>query len=104
LKFPERIDKIIPRVLRNLNMDERMKNWQVVEKWAEIVGDRIAEHTRATGVDAENLFVEVDNPMWQSQLFLMKESIVKKIKKYSVTIRDIKFHIVSSSRNTEENV
>jgi predicted nucleic acid-binding Zn ribbon protein len=104
LKFPERIDRIIPRVFRDLNMNERMKNWQVVEKWAEIVGRRIAEHTRATGVDSRNLFVEVDNPIWQSQLFLMKETIIKKIKKYSVNIKDIKFHIASSSCNNEEHI
>jgi hypothetical protein len=104
LKFPERIDKIIPRVFRNLDMNERMKNWQVVEKWAEIVGNRIAKHTKATGVDSKNLYVEVDNPMWQSQLFLMKESIIKKIKKYNINIKDIKFHIASSSRSSEEHV
>jgi predicted nucleic acid-binding Zn ribbon protein len=85
-------------------MNERMKNWQVVEKWAEIVGNRIAKHTKATGVDSKNLYVEVDNPMWQSQLFLMKEGIIKKIKNYSIHIKDIKFHIASSSGDNEEHV
>jgi hypothetical protein len=35
----------------------------------------------------------VDNPVWQSQLFLMKSDILKKIQKYDVRIKDIKFRI-----------
>jgi hypothetical protein len=38
----------------------------------------------------------VDNPAWQSQLFLMKADILKKIRKYDVKIKDIKFRISDS--------
>lgn len=96
MKFPRRIDKIIPRVMQAMGIKEKMKNWQAVEKWPEIVGARIAEHAKATSVDTENLFVEVDNPIWQSQLFLMKEKIIKKINAYNVHIKDIKFRITES--------
>ena len=103
LKFPERINKIIPRVLQGLDIKEKMKNWHIVEKWAEIVGKRIAKHAKATAVDSENLWVEVDNPVWQSQLFLMKEKIIQKIKTYNVNIKDIKFKIARSSNEGEES-
>lgn len=96
MKFPRRINKIMPRVMQRMGIKKRMKNWQIVEKWPEIVGARIAEHAKATGVDTENLFVEVDNPVWQSQLFLMKEKIIKKMKAYNVYIKDIKFRIFES--------
>jgi predicted nucleic acid-binding Zn ribbon protein len=78
-----------------MGMKERMDNWQIVEKWPEIVGAQIAQHAKAAAVDTENLFVEVDNPVWQSQLFLMKEGIIKKLKKYNVHIKDIKFRIIT---------
>jgi predicted nucleic acid-binding Zn ribbon protein len=84
----------MPKVLKDMNIEQRMKNWQVVEKWAEIVGARISQHAQATAVDTEILYVEVDTPMWQSQLFLMKGSIIRKIKKYSTNIKDIKFRVV----------
>lgn len=87
-----------------MGIKERMKNWQVVEKWPEIVGARVAKHATATGVDAENLFVEVDNPVWQSQLFLMKEEIIKKMRTYHCTIKDIKFKIAESGRKKGEKV
>ena len=104
MRFPERIDKIIPRVLNDLGVNETMKNWQILENWAKIVGKRIAQHTKATAVDAENLFVEVDNPVWQSQLFLMKAKIIKKIKEYDANIKDIKFRIAESPGKNKEKL
>ena len=94
MKFPEKIDQIIPRVLKSLQLDDRLKNMIIIEKWPEIVGDKIAQHTRATSIDAENLFVTVDNPVWQGQLFLMKSKIIRKIRGYGVTIKDIKLTIM----------
>jgi predicted nucleic acid-binding Zn ribbon protein len=94
LKFPERIDRIMPRVLKSLELEDRMKNMIILEKWQEIVGEKIAQHTRATSIDSENLFVTVDNPVWQGQLFLMKDKILKKIKEYGVSIKDIKLAIM----------
>lgn len=93
MKFPERIGRIIPRVLRTMDIDGTLKNWQVVEKWEAIVGVNIARHARAVSVDAENLFIAVDNPVWQAQLFLMKSDILKKIQQYDVKIKDIRFRI-----------
>lgn len=85
-----------------MNIETRMKNWQIVEKWTEIVGKRIAQHAEATGVDTDNLFVEVDNPVWQSQLFLMKDTIIKKLKKYNVNIKDIKFRLMNHQKKENE--
>ena len=93
LKFPERISRIVPRVLKGMDVDGKLKNWKVVEKWEKIVGSNIARHARAVSVDSENLFVIVDNPAWQSQLFLMKSDILMKIKAYNVNIKDIKFRM-----------
>ena len=99
LKFPKRINDILPGVLKSMNIETRIKNWQIVENWTEIVGKKIAQHAKATTVDTHNLFVEVDNPVWQSQLFLMKKTIIKKFKKYGVNIKDIKFRIADHQEN-----
>ena len=82
-------------LLKNLNIEKSMNNWRVVEKWTEIVGEKIARHAKAVSVDQDCLFVEVDNPTWQSQLFLMKHDILTKCQEYRVYLKDIKFHIGS---------
>jgi len=95
LRFPQRINQIIPKVLKEMNIETRTKNWEIVEKWEEIVGKRIARHATATAVDTDRLYVEVDNPVWQSQLFLMKKTILNKIRKRDVHIKDITFRVVN---------
>ncbi|KPL13203.1 hypothetical protein AMJ74_05675 [candidate division WOR_3 bacterium SM1_77] len=93
MKFPERINRIVPRVLKDMDIGGKVRNWQVVDKWEDLVGPKIARHAQAVSVDSENLFVMVDNPVWQSQLFIMKSEILKKIRKLDSRIKDIRFMI-----------
>ena len=82
-----------------MNIEQKTKNWQVVEKWTEIVGERISRHAKPTAVDADNLYVDVDSPMWQSQLFLMKGNIISKMQKYGTNIKDIRFRIINDTQD-----
>jgi predicted nucleic acid-binding Zn ribbon protein len=93
LKKPRHISRVLATLLKDLNIERSINNWRVIEKWSEIVGERIAFHAKAVGVDRECLFVEVDDPTWQSQLFLMKNDIIGKCHKYGVFLKEIKFHI-----------
>ncbi|OGC39396.1 hypothetical protein A2Y85_06270 [candidate division WOR-3 bacterium RBG_13_43_14] len=70
-----------------------MKCWLIIEKWSDIVGPKIAGHAKAISTDLQCLFVDVDSPAWQHQLFIMKSDILKKIKQYDSSIKDIKFII-----------
>lgn len=103
MRFPKRINRIIPRVLKGMDINGKLKNWKAVEKWESIVGHNIARHAQAVSVDSENLLVEVDNPVWQSQLFLMKSEILQKIRKYDVKIRDIRFRISNRPMTRRSN-
>lgn len=93
MKFPVRINRILPRVLAPLGGAERLRNGRVIDEWSRIVGPKIAVHARATHADLDHLFVTVDNPVWQGQLFMMKAQILEKIKAFGVTFKDIKFTI-----------
>lgn len=93
MKSPERIDKILQRIVKNMALEEKIKDYIIIEKWPQIVGERIARHTRATSIDTDNLYVSVDNPVWKAQLFLMKDRILKKINDLGFNLKDIKFKI-----------
>lgn len=97
MKFPRKINRILPGVIKELNVADRMKCWLILEKWPIIVGPKIAGHARAVSTDLHCLFVDVDSPAWQHQLFIMKSEILKKIKQYDSTIQDVKFTINLSS-------
>ncbi len=102
MKFPMRINRILPRVLAPLGGAERLKNGRVIDEWPQIVGRKIAAHARATSADLDYLFVTVDNPVWQGQLFMMKAQILERIKAFGVTFKDIKFTIRQSNDQRKE--
>lgn len=101
MKFPVRINRILPRVLNPLGGAVRLRNGRVIERWPEIVGPKIAAHARAVSADLDQLYVTVDNPVWQGQLFMMKAQILERIKAFGVTFKDIKFSIRPSAGQRE---
>ncbi|MGQ9465453.1 MAG: DUF721 domain-containing protein [bacterium] len=76
-----------------MNLDIRFKEIQMVKNWPSIVGKKIAQHARAININDATLFVAVDNPVWQAQLFLLKNKIIDKFNKSGANLKDIKFII-----------
>ncbi len=93
MRYPEKINKILPKVIKSLNLDEKFKEIEMVKHWNEIVGEKIARHARAININEANLYVVVDNPVWQAQLFLLKNKILKKFNELGANLSDIKFII-----------
>lgn len=93
MRYPERINKILPRVLKSMNFETRFKELELIRRWPEIVGEKIAQHARAININEANLFVTVDNPLWQAQLFLLKNTIINRFNKLGANLKDIKFII-----------
>ncbi len=93
MRYPEKINKILPRVIKSLNLDEKFKEMEMVKYWKDIVGENIARHAKAININEAHLYVVVDNPLWQAQLFLLKNKILKKFNELGANLRDIKFII-----------
>lgn len=71
-----------------------------VAAWPAAVGKRIALHARAVAVVRGNLIVEVEDPVWQKQLFYLRPHIVRKVREVlgDVTVTDVEFRIVAPRR------
>ena len=76
---PARLDGVLPAVLEKLGVSRQIKRMEVLELWPEIVGDRLAEVTRARGVSDATLFVEVRNSAWLMELSMMKEDFLERV-------------------------
>ena len=50
--------------------------------WAEAVGKKIAEHTRAARMVRTRLIVEVEDRIWQRQLFSLSKQILRNLEKH----------------------
>ncbi len=50
-----------------------------ISAWPAAVGKRIASHTRAVALVRGNLVVEVEDAVWQKQLFYLRSHMIRKI-------------------------
>lgn len=55
----------------------RMHEVEALGRWAAAVGPAIAKHTRALCVKDRVLWVEVDHPIWRSELHYRKRQILQ---------------------------
>jgi predicted nucleic acid-binding Zn ribbon protein len=90
---PEQIGKILTKNLRNLGIERRLKEENIVLNWSRLVGERIASKANPLRVKDSILFVSVENASWRNELFFMKRKIIEELNR-SVkgnVIRDIVF-------------
>jgi len=67
----------------------------VVAAWAGAVGKRIATRTRATGLYAGKLVVEVEDAIWQGQLKTLEPHILRRMREAAGenAVRRIEFRV-----------
>lgn len=74
------VGEVIDQMITRLGIRKRLKQAQIIEEWARIVGDRIAKETRAERVRGGILFVSTSSPVWAQELEFMKPEILRKIR------------------------
>ena len=67
------------KLVRSLGMEGRLEEQQAVDRWTQVVGDRISAHARAVFFDGGKLVVEVDSAAWRQELFYMKQEILNRL-------------------------
>jgi predicted nucleic acid-binding Zn ribbon protein len=58
-------------------LSKRMKEAEALTRWEQAVGPAIAKHSRAVRVQDGVLWVEVDHPIWKSELHHRKRQILE---------------------------
>jgi predicted nucleic acid-binding Zn ribbon protein len=67
------------RLIQDLGLEKKLQDQNVIHLWPRIVGDHIAQHTRAVVCEGGKLFVEVDSAAWRQELHFMKAQILERI-------------------------
>jgi predicted nucleic acid-binding Zn ribbon protein len=62
---------------RNPALSKRLAEATALSRWENSVGTVIAKHSRAIRVQDGVLWVEVDHPIWKSELHHRKQQILK---------------------------
>ena len=89
------IKKALENVLKEYDIKEDVDVYKIFHLWDRIVGDKTARHTKPARIGKNILFVEVDDPLWLTQLRYMRDDIMDKIEsnvKRGV-LKDVKFYL-----------
>ncbi|MBT5874187.1 MAG: DUF721 domain-containing protein [Candidatus Latescibacteria bacterium] len=76
---PESLGQAIAGLIKDLGIEHRLTEQSLISQWPELVGEKIARHTRAVICEGGKLFVEVDSAAWRHELVYMKAQIVEKL-------------------------
>jgi predicted nucleic acid-binding Zn ribbon protein len=74
-----RVGSAIPRVLRDLGLDEAHAAMQLQARWADIVGAEVAAHCAPDVLRGAILDVGVDSAAWSHSLSLRREEILERL-------------------------
>lgn len=65
--------------LRKRGLDREVKSQELLSRWGEVVGERIARVAQPSGVARGVLYVEVRSSAWMSELTLMKSELLRRL-------------------------
>ena len=87
------IKKVLESVMREKDFTEHIEAYAIFAQWGDIVGEKVAAHTRPLRVSGTVLYVEVDDHVWFAQLKYMKADMLKRIERAigPGLFRDLKF-------------
>lgn len=88
--------ELLPKLMQQLGLNERLKETEVIEAWKQIVGDFIAAHSAPVSLRAGILFVRVLQPALHYQFEqISKAEILRKLKQRfgARIIREIRFRV-----------
>ena len=87
------IGSAIDELVQSLGIQKKLQEYDAVVFWEKVVGERIAQMTKATRIQQGVLFVQVQTSTWRNELTLRKKEIIDKLNILIgvETVKDIKF-------------
>jgi len=87
------LKKAIDIFLKKNDLERGVNQNKAIIIWEQIVGEKIAENTKADSVEYGVLMVKVETPTWRQELIFKKQEILEKINHQlgQNTIREIRF-------------
>lgn len=91
-----RVDELLKKTLKELNVEENFRVYPIWKNWKEIMTPAVAEKTHPDYVRGKTLIVSVVNSVWMNELEMQKNIILKRITdlKLEHPIEDIRFRMM----------
>lgn len=81
-RFPARLDEVLGRVMRRMRVSDSPSATTLFSRWRSIVGDTVADHATPKRLDKRRLVVEVDDPVWATQLRFLEAQVLSTLREH----------------------
>ena len=90
---PKSIGSAIESALSDLGLGKKVRQYEVLDRWQEIVGEQIANVATAERISEGKLFVSVSRAPWRNELLFLKKELIERINKamHQDIVKDIIF-------------
>lgn len=78
---PQPLGRLTARVAAEHGWNEHLAGGEVFARWAQLVGEDVAEHTKPLGLQNGELTVQADSTAWATQLRLLQRQLIAMIAK-----------------------
>lgn len=88
------LQKTLAKVLKGYRIND-LESIRLFAMWDRIAGEKMASHCQPVRITRGILYVEVDDPLWLTQLRYMKLDIQTKIQEVlqKDSVKDIRFYL-----------
>ena len=73
----QKIDDLIRQVLKENNLDGRLKEYELVNSWEKVIGKSVANATTDIYIRNRKLFVKVRSSVIRNELLMIREGLVR---------------------------
>lgn len=74
---PVELKAVILQIAKQLGLEDSITQAKIIEKWIEIVGDKMAQAVMIKKFDNGTLHLATSSSAWRSELKLRKDSVIK---------------------------
>ena len=67
-KTAKRAGDVMPRILKDLRIDRRQSESEILKVWNHLIDPNIVAHALPTGINKGTLFVTVDSSVWLDEI------------------------------------
>ncbi len=77
----EKLGNIINESLKDLNIDTKIKEVQLIKSWEKVVGKTVAKYTSKIYIKDKKLFINLNSSVVRNELFMIKDAILDALNK-----------------------
>jgi predicted nucleic acid-binding Zn ribbon protein len=90
---PEPVGRVLVGLLERLGLQQRLAERRLLEAWPQIVGEKIARHSRAVDLADGVLVLRADHGAWRQELTLLLPQIMARYNERfgAGTVREVRW-------------